>query len=366
LIPKIHVRCLILILVLLNSALFSQDSSLRLNRAKSLFIFPQLNLSYGYCYQDESQWGWQRIGARNQIVLNMMKKSETRMKRGYTSFAEPKSFQLKFAIVDESSDQDSNDLEFNFKLLDSWMKIDTKWDRTEIVIGHKSIPYGHNPTLDSSFSFLPSLSNLDLGFSRDKGIFFSMPVNNHYDFEISVSAGMGDTFDYYGGWLVTSRFGRAAFHQQEWGLFALGGSIQKTCGSKNISSELNSFFRIGSEYLYKKKEFMKIVNQISIGSDLGNTEDSNDDVIVYQFLQNVEFFIADRWSMGYELVHKIHASQENSISTEVNTIIRFSISYAACRYTKIRLNSYYGVGNSLDQDEFGVFLQITFGRSLTN
>jgi hypothetical protein len=292
----------------------------------------------------------------------LYQKAETRLQRGYTRTIEPLAWSVKWALELDPDEQGVSDSVLRPRLYDSWLELDTKWDRTSLWVGHKQIPYGHNPRVDPNHSFLPNQAALDLSFGRDTGLFFLTPVTSTVDVEMSLTAGKGDTWDYHGGWLFTARLGSPTFEASEIGVFSLIGSIQGTNGSVTTNGDLTDVVRLGSDWVYKVKEQARLVNQISIGANRGG---GAEDLVVGNMLNSVEWFVRSRMTIGLTHAFTIKDFDGSTLETETRGIVMGSLSLAVGRDVRFRMNPFAEYRNSKGKEEWGVLFQFCYGCGLT-
>ncbi len=341
---------------------FGQESSVRLEKPQNIFFYPQLNLHWGYDTNEPGDHlGLADLGARTQLALEWLVKDEAHQQRGFTKLIEPASWNMKFAVEIDPEEQDQEQFDVRLRLLDTWVKFATKWDRTHVWIGHKSIPYGHNPRLDPSFAFMPNQAGLDLGFGRDTGLFFKTPVTDDVDLEFSATLGKGDTWDYHGGWLLTSRVGSPTFKIDEIGLFVLGGRVQRTTGAVTVDSDLTDVYRVGADWIHKHWELWKSVNQVSVGE---NRSDEADDGFVVNVLNSLEWYAHPKWTFGatHSLRYEEHYGGDSSGQTKGAFL--GTISYGVRRDVRFRINPFVEYHDSTGGRDVGVLLQLCVGCGL--
>jgi hypothetical protein len=347
------------ILFLFNAS--AQESALYYEKQDSIFFYPQLNLSGGYDNAEPGDhWGAADKGAKNKLSLEWFVKDRERMQLGYTKFIRPVAWNFKFDLEWDPEEGDEDDGEVRWRPQDIWIKFGTKWDRTSFTIGHKSYVYGHNPKLDSGHSFMPNQSSVDLGFSKDTGIFFKTPFSEDLDWESSLTLGMGDTLDYHGGWLFANRIGSPTFKPNEFGVFTLIGDTPKSSGTYTVDQEKTEVSRIGADWVYKHRESYKIVNQVSFGY---NRWSDNDREEVYNILNSAEFFLSPKWTVGATNALRYHdrvGSQDNDRGTIFTTI-----SYAITRKTRFRVNLYREyMDEAGSENNHGILFQLCFNCGL--
>ncbi len=348
-----------LILVVIASG---QESSVRLKKPQNIFFYPQLNLHGGYDTNEPGDhWGLADRGARTQLSLEWFVKDEIHQQRGFAKLIEPASWNMKFAVEIEPKEHQQERFDVRLRPLDTWVKFATKWDRTNLWLGHKSIPYGHNPRLDPSHAFMPNQAGLDLSFGRDTGIFAKTPVSNDLDLELSATMGKGDTWDYHGGWLLTSRVGSPTFKISEAGLFALGGKIQRTNGAATTNSDLTSVYRVGADWIYKHQELWKVVNQFSVGE---NRSGGDEDRFLLNMLNSFEWYAHPKWTLGATHSLRYEEPYGDRLSVQTKGALFGTLSYAVRRDVRLRINLLAEYHNSTGDRDTGVMLQLCFGCGL--
>lgn len=364
---------LLLIGFLLCLTASGQEWKRRIHKPDNDFFYYQLNLHGGYDANEPGDgWGFADRGPRTQINFEWFIKDEEHMQRSYTPLISPSTWSFKLSIELDPDEVDANDGRLKFRLADAWVRLNTKWDRTNLWIGHRQYPYGHNPKLDPDLAFLPNQSGVDLGFGKDTGIFLKTPISEKLDLELSATAGgylSGSPFilhytddsdfdfeedlDYNGSWLVTNRVGSPTFKANEFGVFALGGKLQ------NGDKSLMTTWRIGGDWVHKHRESWKAVNQIS----LGENELSGDQWGVYNLLNSYEWFINQKFRFGLTHTLRYEDIRRDDDYPATGTLLA-TLSYAVSRDVRLRLNPFTEYLNSTDSRSTGVFLQFCIGCGL--
>ena len=176
---------------MLVSHSFGQNA-LKHQKQQTKFFYLQLNLHGGYMSDiNGGRWDVANRSPNNQLAFQYFAKNKRNLQKGYVKYISLASSKLRFSIpfsktVNSLGVRESN---FKIKMLDTWLKFNTKYDRTSIWIGNKSIPYGHNPKLDPVSSFMTNLIQMDIGFGQDVGIFFKTPIAKQIDLELSITSG---------------------------------------------------------------------------------------------------------------------------------------------------------------------------------
>ena len=351
-----------------------QEWKNRLNKPENTFFYNQLNLHMGYDSNEPGDgWGIADRGARTQVSFEWFIKDKKHMQRNYTPFISPSAWNFKFSLELNPDEVDANDGSLNLRLQDTWVKLNTKWDRTSLWLGHRSYPYGHNPKLDPDLSFMPNQSGSDLGFGKDTGLFLKTPISEKLDLELSATAGgylSGNPFvlrytndgnsefeedlDYNGSWLVTNRIGSPTFKVNEFGVFALGGKLH------NNDESLITTWRVGGDWVHKHRETWKAVNQISMGENEGN---SSGRWAIYNLLNSAEWFINKKFRLGVTHTLRYEDIRIKNDYPATGTVLAM-ISYAITRDMRLRVNPFTEYLNSTDSRDSGVLLQFCVGCGL--
>lgn len=353
---------------------FSEGTKLRLNKPEKDFFFYQLNLHGGYDSAEPGDgWGLADRGSRSQVSFEWFSKAEKHMQRNYTPLISPTSWDIKFSIEADPDEADANEGRLRLRMLDAWIKMKTKWDRTTLWLGHRSYAYGHNPKLDPDLSFMPNQSGFDFGFGKDTGIFLKTPVSESLDLEFSTTAGgylSGNPFvlnysdtnefdseedlDYNGSWLVTTRLGSPTYKVNEFGIFTLGGKLQ------NNDNSLITTWRIGADWVHKHRESWKFVNQFSVGE---NEQNGKGRWGVYNLLTSYEWFLNSNLRLGITNTLRYEDIKINNDFLSKGTMLA-TISYAITRDIRIRVNPFVEYLDSTEDRDSGVLLQFCTGCGL--
>lgn len=351
----------------------AQDLRTRLEKPAQRFFFYQINLAGGYDTREPGDhWDGADRGAPTQFALEWFGKSEAGLQRGFTPLVAPGSWGIKLAVEIDPAEIAGRDPNYSLRLLDTFLRFDTKWDRTSFTVGHRGIPYGRNPRLDTELVFLPNQAPGDLGFGRDTGLFFQTPVSAFADLEVALTAGgtlsgplvvaqqdaasryhSEDRIDYRDSWLVSARVARPAFHRQEVGLFALAGETHTPTGP------LPEVSRVGVDWTVKGREDWTLTHQVSFGETDGDRAGRRR---VLNLLQNAEIYLASRWRAG--LTHTYREEDfalAGSTTRKVGTLFG-SVSYALTRDLRLRVNPFSEYHDSAPgRHEHGVLFQICYG-----
>ncbi len=361
------------------------QKSLKQYKQQTTFFHTQLNLHGGWLSDNSGErWDLYPSAPSNQLAFRLMKKDQRTMQRGYTRTLSPSVYSMRFATpfgrtVDANGEWSAN---AKLVLLDTWIKFNTKWDRTYIWIGKKAIPYGHNPMMDRVTSFMTNLVQMDLGFFQDIGLFLKTPINRKYDLELSITTGgffkqpvlkwdnmLSSSQDsesvvevsnhsYDNTWLVTGRLGNQSFRKNEIGLIGVVGQIQNNftaIAARHVS-------RIGVDWIHKHREKIKFGNQLTFG--LTGTEfDGLYSTLNYQ--GNVDLYITSRVVINVSIAGTYNNSQ-NSDTYYLNLTNANSLSYVFSPNTRIKINGYFSRRPELNENQSGVLFQFVTGIGKRN
>ena len=165
----------IILAIALSINLAHGQKAMKHEKQQTTFLYAQLNLHGGYMHNiNGGNWGVASRSPQNQIALQLFSKNKKALQKGYIEKFSLVSYKARVSLVYDKNvnSQGYEQSIFHFKLLDTWLKCGTKWDRTALWVGNKSIPYCHNPKLDPVFSFMTNVIKMELGFQQDLGVFF--------------------------------------------------------------------------------------------------------------------------------------------------------------------------------------------------
>lgn len=363
----------------LTAGLFSlplqaQEWTTRLHKPKQKFFFYQFNVAGGYDSQEPNSFGFADRGPKTQFTLEWYGKDESRIQQGYTRFMTPSSWNLKFGMQLNPFENDGGRASADFRLFDAWVRLSTKWDRTSLWIGHRSLPYGHNPRLDPDLNFLPNQSSMDLGFGRDTGVFLRLPVTSSLDLEASATMGgflsgrlfslqdgADDEFgirnhlDYRGTWLATFRLGNPTFKRSEYGLFGAVGVTQSPA-----DQPLTRVSRVGVDWVYKFREHLKAVSQFSVGR---NDRSHQGQAWVASLLNSMEFYPVSRLMLGLTNTYRVENPDQEFGNPQKGTLFS-TVSFSLTRLSRLRLNPFMEYRDTSGERDWGVLLQYCIGCGL--
>lgn len=353
---------------------------LKHQKQRTSFFYTQLNLHGGYVHDNNKErFDLTNISPDNQVVFRLFSKNQNVLQRGYIKTVSLNSYAIRVAIPFHKSVDllGYHQGKVSLKLLDTWLKFNTKWDRTSFWIGNKSIPYGHNPKLDPVSSIMTNVTKLDIGFAQDLGVFVKTPLSSNSDLELSLTSGgllnepiavydhlidqnplenimprfSFTNYKYENTWLVTSRIGTPTFKKNEFGVILVSGKVKNP---QNIDNSVR-INRIGGDWIYKYDEKFKWSNQFVFGDNAIQKEKYTTSIhfqtaIDYYLLNN--FFVSS--SFAYSSFLKREMDHENYLNTS-------SLTYSFSTHTRLRLNHFYSSKSSLNNKQWGVLLQFVTG-----
>ena len=359
------------------------QSAIKNDKQQTNFYYFQLNLHAGVMDDlNGLRWDLANRSPQNQLVFQYVTKRKKILQKGYVKNISLTSSKIRLSMpfVKSVNNLGKKEAELRLKLLDTWLKFSTKWDRTYFWIGNKSIPYGHNPKLDPVSNFMTNLTKMDYGFVQDLGLFFKTPISNNLDIESSLTFGgwlnapvlvcdnlLSDSgtnqsskvqfsltnFQYHNTWLFSTRIGSPTFKKNELGLIIASGKINNVL-LKNDLLQLN---RIGGDWVHKIKEKVKISNQIVFGYNVSDIQKQSTSVHTQNALDvilNDRFFISTSFAYNYYDFSKSGADQNTYINAN-------SITYSFSPHTRLRLNHYFSSVSQSNEKQWGVFLQFVTG-----
>ncbi len=366
-------RCPLLVaLVLLAVPAAGQEYRRRLAKPDDSFFYLQTALAGGYdSARPDDEWGIAGRGPATQVSFEWFVKDESQMQRGYTPAVSPAAWNAKFALEARPQSGDPSQTDVGLRLLDTWVQLGTKWDRTSLALGHRSIPYGHNPRIDTDLSFLPNQAGADLGFGTDTGLFFRTPLSPRLDLELSATAGgtlsglpvvlhqqedddwsLDGDLHYRDTWLVTGRVGSPTFRRQELGLFAALGDLHAGTGP---STEVR---RLGVDWLVKHRESWRVVNQVA----LGENRKAGVDFPVYNLLNGVEWFTGPRLRLG--VTNTLRLEDLDTGADPLRGTLFGMVSILLARDARFRIHPFVEYLDETGERDEGLLLQVCTGCGL--
>ncbi len=363
---------------------FSQSwgqNAVKQTKQQTRFFYTQLNLHGGYINDlNGGRIDVTNRAPKNQLAFQFFSKNKRQLQKGYVRTLSLNSSQIRFSIPFNKTINALGQKEADFKLqvLDTWLKFSTKWDRTTLWIGNKSIPYGHNPSLDPVSSFMTNLIKMDIGFVQDLGVFIKTPISNNFDMELSLTSGgalnkpvlvcdnlISDqstgidpifsfaNYAYDNTWLLTSHIGNPTFKKDEFGINVVSGRISNTL----IPDDFVIINRVGGDWVHKHYEKFKVTNQLTLGHTLSDKEGA---FASLHYQSSVDLFIRNR----FFITTSFACNYLNSFSSGLyhfNYTSATSFTYSFSPHTRLRVNNYYSSVVELDEKRWGVLLQFVIG-----
>ena len=357
------------------------QKAIKLEKQQTTFSYVQLNLHAGYLHDPgDNRWDLTNKSPGNQVTFQLFSKRQHRLQKGYTRLISLISWKFRFSLAYDKS-VDANDIKsgtFKFKLNDLWAKFGTKWDRTTITVGKRSLPYGHSPQLDPASSFMANIIKTDFGFNRDVGIFLKTPVSAVLDLECALTTGgwlnsppftygnvlknealpddqseFTTDFSYNNTWLATARLGSPSFKKHEFGLLTALGYIPSTF----ISDEMMHIYRIGGEWLYKHHELFKVTNQATTGPTLTATRGN---FLGFNMQNSIDVFLVGKFIISFSHSLSIFGDLESE-NDFLSGNLAGSFTYAITPHTRLRCNLYASYKNGDTGAPRGILLQFVTG-----
>ncbi|MDN5205222.1 hypothetical protein QQ008_27815 [Fulvivirgaceae bacterium BMA10] len=374
--------CVLAVFCLLINGAFGQKA-IKLEKQQTTFFYTQLNLHAGYMNAPGSEkWDLAERGPKNQLAFQLFSRNQKLLQKGFVKLISLDSWKLRFSFAyqDQMRSDGFNHGNIQLRLLDSWVKFKTRWDRTTITIGKKTLPYGHNPKMDPVSSFMNNLISSDIGFAQDIGVFVKTPVSNGLDLEFAVTTGgtfdqpiaicedvimddivMGETckvrlekIEYNNTWLVSGRIGQQSFRKNELGVLAATGYIPSVF-DKN---EFQHIARLGFDWVYKYKERFKMVHQIAGGK---NYTDSQGNFTNLAIQNNIDFFFNGKFFISAGHSFNMQNPNDPEGIKQIRSALTNSLTYAFSPHTRFRVNQYYAYTDNSDNNNWGVLFQLVTG-----
>ncbi len=377
-------RLITTILLLLIGVTAYSQKAVKAKKQQTTFFYLQGNVHFGYMHDAFGErLDCAAEGSKNQLAFQLFGKSKGRLQRGYIPLISLTQWKVRMSARYDHwvGFLGRNDANAGLKLLDAWVRFDTKWDRTRIILGYSMLPFGRNPQIDPVSGFLPSIMTTNIGMAADLGVFVRTPVSKKLDLDFAFTSGgllnsnlitcinlasnegvnnlpsdcMMIDLDLKNldTWLISGRLGSASFNKNEFGLLAMGGTISGIL----TGDDENSVFRVGGEWIYKHKERFMLINQATIGQTLAPYNETYNS---FSTFTSAEVFLHRRVALSGAFLYSVHNDSENAI-LEIDKRIYGSVAYTVSPHTKIRLNQYFRYNSIIDQDKWGVFLQLVTG-----
>jgi hypothetical protein len=371
----------LLALITFSIGCFGQKS-IKLEKQKTRFFYTQFNAHGGFVSDlNGARWDVSNRSPNNQVLFQYFSKSKRRLMKGYVKSISLNSFKLKAAIQYNQYVNliGQKNAKLDFKLFDSWLKFDTKWDRTTVWVGNKSIPYGHNPKIDPASNFMTNITKMDIGFVQDLGLFIKTPISKKLDAEISITTGgllnkpflvcdnlidqnlpqsnkidvVFSRYKYNNTFLAVTRLGNQTFNKNEFGVIALTGIINNTF----IPNDKVFMTRLGADWVFKHNEVFKLSNQLLLGYSDSQTENRflsiNGQTSLDMYFWG-KFFVSSSFAINNAI--PIDGAQHHLNRTFAN-----SLTYSVSTHTRIRLNIYDSFIKEMGEHQKGILLQFITG-----
>lgn len=359
------------------------QKSLKLDKQPTTFFYLQANLHGGYTTDiNGKRFDVATRSPRNQLILQAFRKNQRILQKGYIKNAAIDQWKVRIGFEYNVTVSDSGYKSggINFALRDTWFRIGTKWDRTKIHVGNKSIPYGHNPKIDPVSDFMINPISMDLGFAQDIGVFLQTPLSPSLDLEASFTSGgwinkplvvcnnivteTGSPISIepgidlselpgLGTWLFTGRAGSPSFKKLEFGFITAQGIIRNTF----IPNDIVRINRFGFDGVFKYKERFKWVNQFVIGRTESDLEGQ---FLSINLQNNMDFFTGKNWM--FSASHSINALYGQGHDLDrYNWSVNGSITKVFSPHTRLRLNGFYTLVREMNEIQSGVLIQFVTG-----
>jgi hypothetical protein len=365
-------RLFIFSLIFLSKVTFSQgQSELKQTKQQTNFFYTQLNLHGGYIHDSNGdKFDLTNRGPKTQLAFQYFTKSKKNLQKGYVKSISLNSAKFRFSIPLDKKYNSSGETANRFQLtiLDTWLKFSTKWDRTFLWVGNKSIPYGHNPKLDPVSSFMTNIIKMDIGFVQDLGLFLKTPISNNLDMELAITSGgflnkplllmeqsdfSSSKYNYDNTWLITSHIGSPTFKKNEYGINLVSGKIRNILRQDDFV-QIN---RIGVDWIHKSQETFIIANELTFGHSKSDFEGGfaslNSQSSIGFFIKN-KVFIDTSFATNY-------LNSTNSRLYYLNYTSATSLTYSFSPHTRLRLNGYYTNIMNANEEKWGALLQFVIG-----
>jgi hypothetical protein len=370
----------ILVIALLTNLTSYGQNAIKHSKQQTSFFYTLLNLHAGYVNDyDKGRFDLTNHSPDNQLAFNLFSKNQNVLQKGYIKKFSLVSYNIRISTpfhksIDSSGYHKGN---LSLKILDTWAKFDTKWDRTSVWIGNKSIPYGHNPKLDPVSTFMTNITKMDIGFVQDLGVFVKTPVSKGLDLELSLTSGgflnkplatydhlihedpsqdlnpifSFSDYSYQDTWLITSRVGTPTFKKNEFGVILASGNVISPLNDQE-SIQIN---RLGGDWIYKYYEKLKWSNQLVLGY---NHTSSNNSTSSIHFQTGMDYYLLNNFFISTSFAYTNFMASEME---RKNYISATSFTYTFSPHTRLRLNQYFSSKSATDNKQWGIMLQFVTG-----
>ncbi len=372
-------KILVIIIFFIGFNSFGQ-SSIKHKKQQTTFFYTQLNLHGGYVNNhNKGALDFTNHSPDNQVAFRVFSKNQKILQKGYIKNFSLVSYNVRVSIpFNKNVDSNGyNHSKISLRLIDAWLKFNTKWDRTSFWIGQRSIPYGHNPKMDPVSTFMTNITKMDIGFTQDFGVFTKTPISNNLDLELSLTSGgffnkpiavydhlindnpsvqMNPTFSftdykYENTWLITSRIGTPTFKKNELGVILTSGKV-KNPENPNEFTRIN---RIGGDWIYKYYEKFKWSNQFVFGD---NTIENQKYTTSVHFQTAIDYYLFNNFLISTSVAYTGFMNKEMNYKNYLSTT---SLTYTFSPHTRFRLNHFYASKSAMNHGKWGLLLQFVTG-----
>ena len=375
------------------------QTSIKYTKPKNVFFYSQLSARGGGQFDLKAvndPWliSSSSKGQRTRLTNQLFFRSKKTLQRGYIE-----KFGIRSGCFAFSLDYDpfyygtNGNGSLQLRLMDNWLMFGTKKSRRNFWIGNRRLEYGRSHRIEAETSFMNrnSLRVRDFGFWWDLGLVYRSPlikdVENRWDVTLQLSSGgwlfngngspgtlwfMGTEkqdssylnffspdMSYKNTFLAVANIGRPTYSPKEWNFFGIVGNIRD---QYNLDSTV-IVSRLGAEYILKRKESLKLGNQLSIGNNFYQDGSSFYTIHVnntfdYNFSKNYVFSLSQY--IGYK-------TGINNNNKYFDYSIVSSLAYVFNPDLKIRVNLFYDNEDHWnDRNHVGAYLQLIagFGKRL--
>lgn len=386
----------VILVICIHTVFVNSQTSIKYSKPKNVFFYSQLSLRGGGQFDLNAptsalSFSSASKGQRTRLVNQLFFRSKKTLQRGYI-----RKFGLRNGCFAFSLDYDPfyhgtlGNGALQFRLMDTWLGFGTKKSRRNFWVGNRRVEYGRSHRIEAETSFMNrnSLRVRDFGFWWDLGVVYRSPlikdVENRWDVSLQLSSGgwlfngngaqgtlwfmgtdrnrdsihymniYGTDVNYKNTFLAIANIGRPTYFVKEWNFFGALGNIRD---QYNLDSTV-LVSRIGAEYIYKRKESLKLGNQLSIGNN---------------FYQDGRSFFTVNVNNTFDLSFLDHyvfsVSQYFGLFQGMNTTQRFvdysivsSVAYVFNPDLKLRLNFFYDNEDHWNnRQHVGAYIQLIAG-----
>jgi len=374
---------------------FSQ-TSIKYSKHKNIFFYSQLSLRGGgqldlNAPSPALSFSSAAKGQRTRIMNQLFFRSKKTLQRGYIRKLGLRNGCFAFSLDYDPFYYGTNgNGSLQLRLMDSWLGFGTKKSRRNFWVGNRRVEYGRSHRIEAETSFMNrnSLRVRDFGFWWDLGVVYRSPlikdVENRWDISVQLSSGgwlfngngsqgtlwfmgidrnrdssnfmniYGTDLSYKNTFLAIANIGRPTYSVKEWNFFGVIGNIRD---QYNLDSTV-MVSRLGAEYIFKKKESLKLGNQLSIGNSFYQDGKSFFAVNVnntfdYSFLDHYVFSVCQYFGLYQGM---------NTTERFVDYSIVSSLAYVFNPNLKVRLNFFYDNEDHWNnRQHVGTYIQLIAG-----